>query len=251
MTDPAQFWAAAIIASLFVGAGKGGLPMVAQLSVPVLSLVMSPMHGAALLLPVYLISDVYGIAIYRHSFSPRNLKILIPAGGIGVLIGWLLAGSTDEHVVRLIIGCVGLGFLVLRWRSRLFGITDARAADVPRGIIWGSLSGFTSFVSHAGGPAYQVYVLPQRLPKMVFAGTTTITFAAINLMKVPPYLALDLLHWGDLRVVVALAPVALFGTWSGYRLTRIIPERIFFGVIEVALLVISISLIRAGLAGMA
>ncbi len=247
MSDPTLFWIGALLASLFVGAGKGGLPMVASLSVPILSLVMSPMHGAALLLPVYLISDVYGIVIYRHSFSPRNLAILIPAGAIGVIIGWLLADRTDEHVVRLIIGCVGLGFLALRMRSRFFGAPDPRPADVPRGLIWGSISGFTSFVSHAGGPAFQVYVLPQQMPKMMFAGTSTITFAVINLMKVPPYLSLDLLRWGDMNIVAALAPVALFGTWLGYRLTQLIPERVFFVIIEIALFVISVSLIRAGL----
>ena len=73
MDSPEQFWAAAIVAAFLVGGGKGGLPMVAMLSVPIMSLVMSPMLGAALLLPVYLISDVYGIFIYRRSFSPRNL----------------------------------------------------------------------------------------------------------------------------------------------------------------------------------
>jgi len=54
------------------------------------------------------------------------------------------------------------------------------------GLFWGTLSGFTSFISHAGAPPYQVYVLPQQLPKTVFAGTATLVFAAINLAKVLP-----------------------------------------------------------------
>ena len=118
---------------------------------------------------------------------------------------------------------------------------------MPRGLFWGSISGFTSFVSHAGGPAWQLYALPQQMPKMMFAGTSTILFAIINLMKVPPYMALGLIEWGDMRTVAMLAPVAIFGAWLGYRITRIIPERTFFIIVEIALFVISVNLIRVGL----
>jgi uncharacterized membrane protein YfcA len=245
--DPVLFWAAAMAAALFVGGSKGGLPMIALLSVPTMSLVMPPMMGAALLLPVYLVSDVYGIWIYRHSFSGRNLAILIPAAAIGVLAGYMLAGRTNEDMVRVVIGCIGLTFLAMRLRMRFMGKVTPRPADVPRGVIWGSVSGFTSFVSHAGGPAFQMYVLPQQLPKMMFAGTSTILFAIINLMKVPPYLALGLIEWGDLRTVAIMSPVAIFGAWLGYRITRIIPERMFFTIVEIALFAISVNLIRVGL----
>ena len=61
---------------------------------------------------------------------------------------------------------------------------------MPRGVFWGTIAGFTSFVSHTGGPPYQAYVLPQKLPKMMFAGTSTIVFAVINLVKLVPYWAL-------------------------------------------------------------
>lgn len=246
MTDPILFWMLACLAAFFVGSGKGGLPMVAILSVPTMSLIMPPMQGAALLLPVYLVSDVYGVWIYRQSYSRRNLLILIPAAATGVFLGWLFASDTDEDVVRLIIGCVGLTFLAMRQWGRFAGKSDPRPADIPRGLFWGSVSGFTSFVSHAGGPAFQLYVLPQKLPKMMFAGTSTILFALINWMKVPPYLALGLMDWGDWRTVAVLSPVAIFGAWFGYRMTRLIPQQIFFVVVEVALFVISINLIRVG-----
>ena len=249
MTDSALFWVAAIAASFFVGGSKGGLPMIALLSVPTMSLVMNPMKGAALLLPVYIVSDVFGIWIYRHSYSKRNLAILIPAAALGIVAGYLLAGRTDENAVRVIIGVVGLSFLAMRLRARFLGMAKPRPPDVPRGLFWGSISGFTSFVSHAGGPAFQLYALPQQMPKMTFAGTATILFAVINLMKVPPFLALGLIQWGDMKTVATLAPVAIFGAWFGYRITRIIPERTFYVIVEIALFLISINLIRVGLSG--
>jgi uncharacterized membrane protein YfcA len=250
MESPEQFWAAAVVAAFLVGSSKGGLPMVAMLSVPVMSLVMSPMLGAALLLPVYIISDVYGMYIYRRSFSPRNLAILIPAAGLGILAGYLVADAIDDDAVRILIGVVGLSFLAMRLVARIGGgSAKPQSADIPRGVFWGAISGFTSFVSHAGGPAFQVYALPQQMPKMMFAGTSTILFAVINLMKVPPYVALGLITWGDAGVVAALAPVAVFGAWLGYRITRIIPERVFFLLVEIALFAISVNLIRVGLSG--
>ena len=247
MSDPILFWVVACVAAFFVGGGKGGLPMIALLSVPILSLVMPPMQGAALLLPVYLVSDVYSLWIYRASYSKRNLLILIPASAVGVFIGWLLAGDTDENVVRVLIGSIALIFLAVRQWGRMRGKSEARPADVPRGLFWGSLSGFTSFVAHAGGPAFQLYVLPQQLPKMMFAGTATILFALVNLMKVPPYLALGLIDWGDWRIVATLSPVAIFGAWVGYHVTVLIPQKIFFTIVEIALLMISINLIWVGL----
>ena len=221
--------------------------MIAMLSVPTMSLVISPMQGAALLLPIYLISDIYGVYIYRGSFSLRNLLILIPAGVVGIIAGYLLADQISDDAVRVVIGFVGLAFLAMRMRVRVKGKGEARPADVPRGIFWGSVAGFTSFVSHAGGPAFQIYTLPQQLSKLSFAGTSTILFAVINWMKVPPYFALGLMESVDFRTISVLAPVAIFGAWAGYRIIRLVPERIFFLMIEIALFVISINLIRVGL----
>src|SRR3546814_8322223 len=61
-----------------------------------------------------------------------------------------------------------------------------READVPRGLVFGLLPGFTSFVAHAGAPPYQMYVVPQRLEKMAYAGTSTILFAIVNAAKLVP-----------------------------------------------------------------
>lgn len=243
------FWGFAVLASLFVGAGKGGLPAIALLSVPLLSLIMAPMTAAALLLPVYIVSDVYGLYLYRRSFSRRNLLILFPASLLGIAAGWLLADWTDENTIRLVIGLIGLGFVALRIVTRLRGSAKARPAKVGPGIVWGALSGFTSFVAHAGGPAFQIYTLPQKLPKMEFAGTATILFALINLAKVPPYFALGLMETNQMLAASALAPVAVFGAWIGYRLILIIPEKVFFFLIEAALLALSIMLIATSVLG--
>ena len=237
------FWGLALLASFLVGASKGGLPLVGVLSVPLLSLVMPGGQAAGLTLPIYILSDIYGLWIYRREFDKRNLAILIPAGAVGILFGYVTAHITSEDLVKFLVGLIGLAYCIdavsKAWRA-----VPSKPADVPRGIFWGTLAGFTSFVSHAGGPPYNMFVLPQNLPKMVYAGTTTIVFAAVNLMKLPPYIALGQVNFNSLQTCVILAPIALIGAWSGYRLTKVVPEKLFFRAVEIALFVVAVLLLR-------
>lgn len=243
------FWVLAGLAALFVGGSKGGLPLIGMLGVPLMALQISPVVAAGLLLPIYIISDMYGLWIYRKSFDQRNIAILVPAAAIGIAVGWAAASITNEDVVTILVGIIGLAYCidaVLKARRNL----PPRPADVPRGLFWGSLAGFTSFVSHAGAPPYQMYVLPQRLEKMVYAGTSTIIFAIINLLKLPPYWFLGQVNVGSLRTAVILAPIAIIGAFLGFRLTKILPEKAFFRIVEIALFLVSLKLVYDGVVGL-
>ena len=91
---------------------------------------------------------------------------------------------------------------------------------MPRGVFWGTVAGFTSFVSHSGAPPFQMYVLPQKLEKLAFAGTATILFAIINLAKLVPYWELDSFSAIDPKLPLAALPVGILGTYVGAKLTR-------------------------------
>jgi hypothetical protein len=116
-------------------------------------------------------------------------------------------------------------------------------------LFWGTITGLTSYISHAGGPPYQAYVLPQKLDKMVYLGTTTIFFTIVNLMKVPPFIQAGQITWDSAVQAMWLAPFALAGAWSGARISRALPERIFFILIEVALALVSFKLLYEVLIG--
>jgi len=250
MIDPQiGFALACVAAALAVGGSKGGLPMIGILAVPIMSLVMPPIAAAGLLLPVYVISDMFGVWAYRREFSWRNLAILIPAAAIGIGIGWATASIVTDAEVMLAVGLIGLAFCFNRWFGA--GSQEQRPADVPRGLFWGAVSGFTSFVTHAGGPPYQMYVVPQRLPKMVYAGTTTLVFAAVNAMKLLPYWALGQLNPANLKVTALLVPVAVAATFIGVRLTRIIPEETFYRIVVGALFLLSVKLVFDGVRALA
>jgi uncharacterized protein len=241
------FWLLAGLATLLVGASKGGVPGIGILAVPVLSQVISPVVAAGLLLPVYIVSDIYGLWLYRKSYNIRIIKIVGVAATIGVLIGWALARYNNDAVVKLIVGTIGLWyaadiFIKARQKSEIV----PKPADVPRGMFWGTIAGFTSFVAHAGGTPYQMYALPQKLDKMTYAGTATILFTYINLIKLPPYWMLGQINVGSLKTCLILAPISFFGAWAGYRLTKALPSSWFFRFVEVALFLVSLKLIYDG-----
>lgn len=235
------FYIVAAIAALIIGLSKGGLSMVGVLGTPILALVIAPTRAAAVLLPIFVVSDLFGLWSYRRDFDRRNLFILIPAGMAGVAIGWATASLVSERWVALAIGVIGFAFCLNNWRLRNAVMTP-RPADVPRGAFWGTIMGFSSFVSHSGGPPFQVYVLPQQLPKIVYAGTTTIVFTVINMVKLLPYWALGQFNTANLKVSALLVPVAIVGTFAGVRLVRVLPQRAYFNIVQVLLFCVSIKL---------
>jgi uncharacterized membrane protein YfcA len=236
------FWAAAVVAAVLVGLSKGGLPVVGMLGVPVLALVMNPVAAAGLLLPVFVVSDVFGLYAYRHAFNRKVLAILAPAAVVGIAFGWATATVVPERVVTGIIGLIGLVFalnLILRRQPE----GPPQEPKLAPGLFWGAITGFTSFVSHSGAPPYQVYVLPLRLEKLVFAGTTTILFAFVNAVKLIPYYALGQLNPGNLRAAAFLLLPAAIAVFVGARLVKVIPEKLFFKLVTWALLLISVKLL--------
>ena len=240
MSVDTSFWVASL-AALLIGLSKGGLPTIGMLGVPILSLVMPPLQAVVLLLPIYVISDLVSVWLYRKHFSALNLKILVPAGIFGIFIGWITASYTSVAATKLLIGSIGLGFCLNTW-LRQAAVTP-RGADLPRGLFWGTLAGFTSFISHAGAPPFQVYVLPQRLPKMEFAGTATLLFAVLNAVKIIPYQLLQPYTLSDLEQASVMIPAALLGTVAGAFLTKKIADVWFYRCVQIGLFTISLKLI--------
>lgn len=243
-----EFWCIAVLVALIVGFSKGGWSAIGNLSVPLLSLVVDPLTAAGLLLPVYLVSDVFGLWAYRHSFDRRVLAILIPAGLIGVGIGWAIIPwiNSDlpggERIITGLVGAIGVVFaLNMLLRRPVEG--PPRVPRAAPGLFWGALAGFTSYISHAGAPPYQAYVQPLGLSRLAFAGTTTILFAVINLAKLGPYWANGQVSPGSVEMAAYLAVPAIIGVYVGKKTVGMVSEATFYTIITWALLIIGVELV--------
>lgn len=239
-----EFWIVAGLAAFMLGLSKGGVPMLAMLSVPFMSIFMAPTMAAGLLLPLYILADTYAIYLFRKAFSVKNLKIMLPGAVVGVLAAFFSVSVVPGDAIKLLVAGIGFYYLINSVRNRMSGVErQPKQAGVRPGLFWGTLAGFTSYISHAGGPPFQAYVLPQKLDKMVYLGTTTIFFAVVNLMKLPPYIVAGQITWESLPDAMWLAPCTLLGAWSGARIARVLPQKVFFILVELALAAVSLKLV--------
>jgi uncharacterized membrane protein YfcA len=241
------FYLAAAAAVTVLGLAKGGFVGIGLVATPLLALVVPPVQAAAILLPIMLLQDVFSLFAYRRHWDARNLKIMLPGAVVGVGAAGLLAASLPEPLVRLAVGVIALAFVLKAAAGALLNHPRPTAPPgVASGVFWGALSGFTSTLSHAGSPPFQVYVMPQRLERLTFAGTATIFFAAVNLMKVVPYLALGQFSSENLATSAALIPLALATNYLGFVLVRRMPTTLFYRIAYWLVFLISLELIRSG-----
>lgn len=243
-----EFWVVAVIAAVLTGIGKGGVPIVGALTVPMLSLVISPVVAAGLMLPVYVISDWFGLYAYRKEFDKRVLIIACVSMTLGVGLGWATARMIPESYVTVLVGVISVAFALNQILRRAVVVAPRRAEIAP-GVFWCTIAGFTSFVSHTGAPPYQVWTLPLGLKKAVFAGTSTIAFAYVNAIKLVPYYFLGQINLDSLKIALVLMPVAAVAVFVGVWAVRRLPEKLFFQIVTWSLLLIGVELIWKGLQG--
>lgn len=246
ISDP-LFYVVAVIGVIFLGLAKGGFSGVGIVATPLIALVVPPLQAAAIVLPILILQDVISVWVFRRDWDGWNLKILMPGALIGIGAGWALAAHVPESYVRLALGIISFAFVLNVW----FG-AERKVATRPgtfAGLVLGAFSGFTSMISHAGAPPFQMFVLPQQLDRVRFAATAAVFFAALNLIKVGPYFLLGQFSTENLLTSAVLFPFAIVTNLFGIWLVRVIPNEWFYRVAYLLVFLISLELIRGGVMG--
>lgn len=245
ITDPV-FYAWAIPAVLLIGLAKSGfLSGFGAVATPLMAMAVPVPQAAAIMLPLLCVMDAASLQQLWRERDVELLKLLVPAGLVGILLGTLLFRWVPTPVVSAVVGILTLLFLAQRllWRKP--------RPSAPPSRVWGAVlgiaSGFTSFVAHAGGPPLSAYVLPLRLEPLRVAATLAVFFSAVNMAKWVPYAWLGLFDSRNLWTSLALVPVAPVGVWLGVRLARRIRPEAFYAVAYVGMAVAGLKLLWDGL----
>lgn len=253
LTDP-FFYAVAIPAVILLGLAKGGFAGIGVVAAPMLSLAVSPLLAAAILLPILIVQDVVSVWAFRRTWDKGVLRLMLPAAAFGIFLGWALAAFVSAAAVELAVGLISIVFALQRlWAERAVKAAEqlGRTAGRPwLGALCGLAAGFTSQIAHAGGPPFQIYVLPRGLPRDTFIGTSAIFFAVVNWMKVPAYINLGQFTPGVLATAGVLLPLAIASTWTGVWLVRRVPAEGFYRVIYVLLVAVGGKLVFDGVQGL-
>lgn len=244
---PTVFWLTATAAVLLAGISKGGFGSgIGVAATPLMALTISAAEAAALLLPLLLVADGFALRHYYWRFDKPSLIQLLTGAIAGICLGWFFFGyfSSSEHILKLGIGILALAFVLFQlFRALLIGSAAQRAPQPGQGVFWGMVSGFTSTIAHVGGPPVLMHLLPQKLPRDIFVGTTVIFFTVVNLVKLIPYTHLGLLRLENLTVVLLLAPLAYVGVKIGVILNRRFSDLWFNRVIYFVLTLTALQLI--------
>jgi len=254
ITDP-LFYLCAIPAILLFAMAKGGLGAgLGLLSVPLMSLVISPVQAAAIMLPLLVVMDAAAIWSFRGQWNMEQIKIMLPGALLGVIVGTFTFQYMSDDAIKILIAVIALTFSGNHYRKQYLLKKNASEAppaqpDMIKGRFWGAVSGFTSFGIHAGGAPASVYLLPLKMEKKMLMATFAIFFGVVNIAKVIAYGWLGQLQ-SNLLTSLVLLPFAPLGVKTGYFLLHKISEKLIYQISYLSLTVLGGKLLIEGVSGL-
>jgi uncharacterized membrane protein YfcA len=248
--DP-WFILAAVVAVFLIGLAKGGFAGLGTLGTPILALVISPVAAAGILLPILIVQDAVSVWNFRRDWDSWIVAWMMPGAVIGVVLGWAFAEVLPVSAVLTVVGGITLLFGLWRlWVERGGRVVAASNSPGWIGSLFGVAMGFTSQIAHAGAPPFQIWVAPRRLPHILYAGTSSVTFAILNWVKVPAYIALGEFTRENLTISAMLVPVAIASTLAGVWLVRRIDTARFYGLMYLLMALLGGKLLWDGMAAL-
>lgn len=243
------FYLCAIPAVLLIGLAKGGFSGLGALGTPLMALGMGdPVRAAAILLPILIAQDVVAVTAFRKSWSGEVLAAMLPGAVVGVGLGYLLAASIPSSAIMAVLGAISILFGSYRlWVERGGRIAASRNSLAWVGSLFGVATGFTSQIAHAGGPPFQMWVMPRKLDRDTFVGTSAIFFAVVNWIKVPAYAALGQFTAANALATAALLPVAVLASLAGVKLVRKVPMQRFYVIVYWLMIIAGAKLLLDGI----
>lgn len=245
----------AALGVLIAGVSKGGFGAgVGFLATPLMALVISPVEAVAIMLPLLILMDHVGVVSYWRKWSWAAVRPIVLFGAVGILIGSLVFQYVSADALRLGLGVIAIlftAFQVAQSRGHIRALhSRERWGGGLAGAIFGTATGFTSTISHAGGPPVTAHLLSLNLDKLTYQASSVLIFWAINLLKVGPFIAIGVMDGASLWRSLVLAPFAIIGVLIGIWAHKHVPQTLFFRVMTVALFITGAKLIWDGATGL-
>jgi len=217
-----------------IGVTKGGFNGVGSLLTPLLSLVLPVSSAVGVLLPMLIVGDACALYTYWGEWDGKLVWRLLPAGLAGALAGTYVLTACSPNALRLALAV--FVFVIIGYRFVSERIQAWRyQPQVWHGPVVGAVAGVASGMFNNGGPAFNSYLLLQRLPPRAFIATTALFFALLNWLKVPGFVYTGVLN---LSLLLSVWWVFLFiplgivaARWLVTRIRPVVFERVIVGLL--------------------
>jgi uncharacterized membrane protein YfcA len=243
--DTAFLLASAILLVAAVVSGLAGFGF-SIVSVPPLLLLYDP--GTAIAVNKILTIGTTWLIVaeaWRH-ISWRWVARLLPTALAGLFVGGWLLKALDPAVIKVIAGAVvfALAALLLTWRPHRLRERGWIAPAV------GLVSGVSSTATGMAGPPLVLTFTVLGMAKEIFRATAAAYFVLTDLVGLPALVGQGAVTTDDLRLALALAPVAVIGRLIGMWLVRYVSPLAFRRATLGLLLLTGTVSIVTGLAGL-
>jgi uncharacterized membrane protein YfcA len=227
------------IAAIVTGLSKTALPGAGLLAVPLFAMVAEGRAIPGVTLPVLLFADLFAVSWYRHHTRwdlLRPLTVWVTAG-FAIGTAFFVIVGTNVRALEVVIA-LGIIAVVTLQIVRIVRNTPARHATAGETALYGTAGGFTTFVSNSAGPIMNTYLVGLGLDRTALVGTSAWFYFAVNLAKIPVYLAIGTWSTGgaffsaeSLRYDLVLLPFVVIGVYGGRALLPRLHDRFFLWLV--------------------
>jgi hypothetical protein len=212
--------AVVLVAAITSGLAGFGLAII---SIPPLLLLYEPATVVAII-KLLTIGTTWIIMVDAwRDISWRWIARLVPTALVGLFVGTWLLQVLEADAIRVIAGTVVfvLALVLLTWQPRA---VRERVWTVP---LLGLVSGTGSTSVGLSGPPVVLYFTLTGVGKEVLRGTIATYFVVLDVVGLPALVTQGVVDGDDLKLALAIAPVAVVGRLVGIRLVRFVSPLAF------------------------
>ncbi|MBI4151361.1 sulfite exporter TauE/SafE family protein [Candidatus Woesearchaeota archaeon] len=161
---------------------------------------------------------------------------------IFTVVGAAIVNYTPQILLKMILGLFLVFYVLLSWKNHFFLQPTMR-----NNLLGGSLSGFFAGLIGTGGALRGAFLASMRLEKSAYIATAALISLAVDLTRIPIYLASGFLTPDLFYAVPFLVIIALLGSFTGKKIVRYIPQKMFRRIVLVAIGVIGLKFVYEGI----
>lgn len=200
---------------------------------PILSLTMDSKAAVAIMAPMMLLSDISTAGLHWKKWDAGNIKVLIPGGVAGVVLGTYYLAWASPSATQLTIGLIAIVFSVLQIiRQQKADYFTGLQLKPYHGAIISVLAGASSAVAHSGGIIISIYLVTLGMAKHAFVATLVLFLLVGDTIKMILFVNMDILSPELLVAGLKLTPALFLGSWLGAKLINKISDRQFILIIN-------------------